>query len=122
MFIPIFFHGAMALTDTVVDFLYENKIPLSNCRGQSYDNTSNMSRRYTGLHTRIHQLDEFAIYVPFAGHSLNLVGVKAADCCLQTVKFFDYVQRLYFLFFCFYSLMECIDIIFRKGFCGQASI
>ena len=57
-----------------------------------------MSGRYTGLHTRIHQLDEFAIYVPFAGHSLNLVGVKAAECCLQTVKFFDFVQRLYSFF------------------------
>ena len=57
-----------------------------------------MSGRYTGLHTWIHQLDEFAIYVPFAGHSLNLVGVKAAVCCLQTVKFFDFVQRLYSFF------------------------
>ena len=43
MFIPIFSHGAMALTDTVVAFLNENKIPLSNCRGQSYDNNSNMT-------------------------------------------------------------------------------
>ena len=43
----------------------------------------------------IHHLDEFAIYVPCAGHSLNLVGVKAAECCLQTVKFFDFVQRAY---------------------------
>ena len=90
MFIPIFSHGAKALTDTLVDFLNENKIPLSNCRGQSYDNASNMSGRYTGLQARIHQLDEFAIYVPCAGHSLNLVGVKAAECCLQTVKFFDF--------------------------------
>ena len=43
MLIPILSHGAKALTDTVVDFLNENKIPLSNCRGQSYDNASNMS-------------------------------------------------------------------------------
>ena len=71
MFIPIFFHGAKALTYTVVDFLNENKIPLSNCHGQSYDNTSNVSGRYTRLEPRIHQLDEFAIYVPCAGHSLT---------------------------------------------------
>ena len=42
MFIPIFSHGAKALTDTAVDFFNENKIPLSNCRGQSYDNASNI--------------------------------------------------------------------------------
>ena len=83
MFIPIFSHGAKALTDTVVDFLNENKIPLSNCRGQSYDNASNMSGRYTGLQARIHQLNEFVIYVPCAGHSLNLVGVKVAECCYK---------------------------------------
>ena len=98
MFIPIFSHGAKDLTDTVVDFLSENKIPLSNCRGQSYDNASNMSGKYTGLQARIHQLNEFAIYVPCAGHSLNLVGVKAAECCLQTVTFFDFVQHLYTFF------------------------
>ena len=86
MFSPIFSHGAKALTDTVVNFLNENKIPLSNCHGKSYNNALNMSGRYTGLQARIHQLDEFAIYVPLAGHSLNLVGVKAAECCLQTVK------------------------------------
>ena len=98
MFIPIFSHGAKALTDIFVDFLNENKIPLAYCHGQSYDNASNMSGRYTGLQALIHQLNEFAIYVPPAGHSLNLVGVKAAECCLQSVKFFDFVQRLYSFF------------------------
>lgn len=80
------------------NFLKENKIPLSNCRGQSYDNASNMSGRYTGLQARIHELNEFAIYVPCAGHSLNLVGVKSAECCLQSIKFFDFVQHLYTFF------------------------
>jgi hypothetical protein len=63
-FIPFFSDGAKNLADTVVDFLNENKIPLSNCRGQSYDNASNMSGRYTGVQALIHQLNEFAIYVP----------------------------------------------------------
>ena len=80
MFIPIFSHGAKDLTD-IVDFLSENKIPLSNCRGQSYDNASNMSGKYTGLQARIHQL-EFDI-CPLCWTQPNLVGVKAAECCLQ---------------------------------------
>ena len=57
MFIPIISLGAKALTDTVVDFLNDNKIPLSNCRGQSYDNASNTFGRCTGLQARIHQID-----------------------------------------------------------------
>ena len=57
-----------------------------------------MSGRYTGLQARIHELNEFAIYVPCAGHSLNLVGVKSAECCLQSIKFFDFVQHLYTFF------------------------
>ncbi|XP_013788300.1 zinc finger protein 862-like [Limulus polyphemus] len=79
-FIPIFSHGAKNLADTVVEFLQENNIPLSNCRGQSYDNASNMSGRYTGL------------------HSLNLVGVKVAECGPQIVSFFDFIQHLYSFF------------------------
>ena len=97
-FIPIFSHGAKHLTDTVENFLKENNIPISNCRGQSYDNASNMSGRYTGLQARIRQLNEFAIYVPCAGHSVNLVGVAAAECCQVTITFFDFVQCLYSFF------------------------
>ena len=101
MFIPIFSHGANNLADTVVYFLKENKIALSNCLCLSYDNASNMSGCYTVFQAWIHQLNEFIIYVPCAGHSLNLVGVKAAECCLQTVKFFDFVQHLYSFFTAF---------------------
>ena len=64
----------------------------------------------------IPQLDEFAIYVPCAGHILNLVGVKAAECYLRTVKFFDFVQCLYSFFWCFYSSMKCIASSLGKGF------
>ena len=105
VFISISSHEVKNLADNVMDFLNENKILLSNCRGQSYDNASNMSGRYTGLQARIHQPNEFAVYVPCAGHSLNLVGVKAAKCCLQTVKFFDFVQYQY-------SLIQHIDGMF----------
>ncbi|GBP56347.1 hypothetical protein EVAR_43286_1 [Eumeta japonica] len=53
-------------------------IPIKDCRGQSYDNASNMSGKYSGLQTRIKEKCEFATFVPCAGHSLNLVGVHAA--------------------------------------------
>ena len=35
------------------------------------------------------------MYVPCAGHNPNLEGVNSVGCCLEIVKFFDYVQRLY---------------------------
>ena len=116
MFIPIISLRAKALTDTVGDFLNDNKIPLSNCRGQSYDNASNMFGRYTGLQARIHQIDEFTIFLPCAGHSLDLVGVKAAGCCQQTVKFFDFVQRLYSFFAASTHRWNVLTSTLGKGF------
>ena len=41
--------------DMDVWFLKENGIDIGNCRGQSYDNASNMSCRYNGLQSRIKQ-------------------------------------------------------------------
>src|SRR6218665_3336908 len=59
---------------------------------------SNRSGRYSGLQARIRQRNEFAIYVSCAGHNPNLVGVKAEGCCIEIVKFLDFVQRLYAFF------------------------
>jgi len=47
------------------------------------------------LQARIRQLNEFTIYVRCAGHSSNLVGVKAEECSLEIIKFFNFVQCLY---------------------------
>src|SRR6218665_3634934 len=124
-FILIFSHGAQNLADPVVDFLNENRIPLSNCRGQSYDNASN---NYVWTLFWIVSTDpstvlnEFAIYVPCAGHSPNLLVLKAAEYCLEIVKFFDFVQRL-FLFLGFYTSTECSLTSFWEISCrGQASV
>ena len=97
-FIPIHSHGAENLADVIVKFLHENGIPLSDCRGHTYDNASNMAGRYSGLQARLKVLNPAAVFVPCAGHSLNLVGVKAAECCAQVVAFFDFVRKLYTFF------------------------
>ena len=57
-----------------------------------------MSGRYSGLHARVRQLNELAIYVPCAEHNPVLVGLTAAECCLVIVKFFGFAQRLYSYF------------------------
>jgi hypothetical protein len=35
-----------------------------------------MSGHYSGLTEQ----NKYALYVPYAGHSINLVGVQAVDC------------------------------------------
>lgn len=69
-----------------------------NCRGQSYDNASNMSGIYSGLQARIKTINPLADYVPCAAHSLNLVGTCAAESVPEAVNFFFTLQELYNFF------------------------
>ncbi|XP_058798117.1 zinc finger MYM-type protein 1-like [Phymastichus coffea] len=79
-FISIESHKSEYLTNTVFGFLDENSVTLGDCRGQSYDNATNMSGQYTGLQARIKEANKYAEYCPCAGHFLNLVGFSAAQC------------------------------------------
>lgn len=65
-------------------------------RGQSYDNAANMLGKYNGpASAQEKKTQQLAEYIPCSGHSLNLVGTKAADCCLRATSFFMFVQKLY---------------------------
>lgn len=98
-FVPIYSHEGKSLASVVSTFLSDNGIPIEDCRGQSYDNAPNMSGRYNGVQAHILEKNELAFFVPCAAHSLNLAGVKAAECCPQSVRFFGLVQKIY----CFFS-------------------
>ena len=39
-----------------------------------------------------------AFFVPYSSHTLNLIVNDAASCCVEAVKFFDIIQRLYNFF------------------------
>ncbi|XP_045025610.1 zinc finger MYM-type protein 1-like [Daphnia magna] len=52
-FVPITAHNSAYLAETVLEFLKNHGLDIKNCRGQSYDNASNMSGQYTGLQARI---------------------------------------------------------------------
>ena len=82
-FISITSHTRRSLADVVLLFCKDHRIDFSNCRGQSYDNASNK-----GVQTLLSSENPHAIYIPCAGHSLNLVGNKAADCCIEAITFF----------------------------------
>lgn len=94
----IFSHTAESLTTNIVFLLEEFKINIKNCIGQSYDNASNMSGKYSGFRARIKNLSPKAEYIPCAAHSLNLVDVSAVKSCLEAVNYFGVVQSLYVFF------------------------
>jgi Domain of unknown function (DUF4371) len=54
--------------------LAEWNIPFSDCRGQGYDNGSNMSGIHNGVQAILQRENKWALYSPCACHSLNLCG------------------------------------------------
>ena len=91
-------HSGREQAESLLEFLKTHGVDIADCRGQSYDNASNMSGKYNGMQAIIRQHSEMAHYVPCAAHSLNLVGQSAADCCLAAVAFFNFLQGLYSFF------------------------
>lgn len=83
------------LTDLVLKALNDFNISINNCRGQGYDNGSNMKGKHSGMQNRIRCIEPRAFFVPCSSHSLNLVVNDSARCSLDAVKFFDIVQNLY---------------------------
>lgn len=67
-------------------------LDLSICRGQTYNNASNMSGKYSGLQAQLKN-NPLMHYIPCSAHSLNLVGVNSVDnCCRGASQFFDSLQ------------------------------
>lgn len=97
-FIAISSHTGAALATTVLNFLNQCGINIKNCRGQSYDNAANMAGCYNGLQAHIMKVNPRAHYIPCAAHSLNLVGVCAAESCIGATSFFGLVNTLYTFF------------------------
>jgi hypothetical protein len=79
----------------ILDTLLSLDLDINDCREQSYDNAANMSVAYTVLQARIKQHNLLTFYVPYSAHSLNLVSVTAADCCLQATSFFVYAKNIF---------------------------
>lgn len=88
-FLPNTGHKAKDIENAVLNSLEKNGLDIMNCRGQSYDNASNMSGIYSGLQARIKTINPLADYVPCAAHSLNLVGTCAAESVSEAVDFFS---------------------------------
>jgi len=97
-FIELEGHKSAILEETVISQLKTFKIDIADCRGQCYDNASNMARQYSGLQARIMTLNPLAQFIPCSGHSLNLVGSCAAESCRYAIDYFMFIQSLYNFF------------------------
>src|SRR6218665_155191 len=78
--------------------LAEWNIPFSDCQGQGYDNSSNMSGIHNGVQAILQRENQWALYSPCACHSLNLCGSNAAQCCPDVITYFGMVQKLFTFF------------------------
>ena len=76
----------------------KNGINIKNCRGQNYDNASNMSGRYIGMQAHIKNHNPLAIWIPCAALSLNVVGQYAVESSTTVSSYFAFIQRLYTFF------------------------
>ncbi|GJQ70545.1 hypothetical protein Trydic_g22946 [Trypoxylus dichotomus] len=66
-------------------------LEIKDCRGQGYDNGSNMKGSYSGVQARILDINPRAFYMPCASHSLNLLICDAAKCSPKATTFFGIV-------------------------------
>ncbi|XP_035228503.1 zinc finger MYM-type protein 1-like [Stegodyphus dumicola] len=98
-FIPNCGHKVEDLAKVILETFKNHDLDVANCRGQSYDNASNMSGVYSGPQVRIKQVNSLMDFVPCSTHSLKLVGSCAAESCQGTVSFFGILQSLYNFFF-----------------------
>lgn len=100
------FIGFVDVQDTTGKVLYETllerldklNLDIRDCRGQSYDNGSNMMGHKQGVQAKLLQLNKKALCVPCSSHTLNLVVADAAKSSVLSISFFGVLQRLYNLF------------------------
>lgn len=95
---PIKSHTGESIFVLLEEFFEKAGLNIVNCRGQSYDNASNMSGKYKGLQAHVKNKCNLAVYIPCTAHSPNLVGVHSVDCCIEAVSFFGFIQCLFNFF------------------------
>nr|CAI5843044.1 unnamed protein product [Callosobruchus analis] len=77
----------------ILEKLAVDDIDIGQCRGQSYDNGSNMASIHKEVQAWIAEKNELAEFVPCLAHSLNLVGVHSASSCQEAINLFGPIQK-----------------------------
>ena len=98
------------LKDLLLQYMLEFGIDLKDCRGQGYDNGTNVVGKERGVQARMLALNPRAFSLPCGCHSLNLVVSDAASSQRTSITLFGVLQRIYVLF----SASPRRWLIFRK--------
>lgn len=64
-------HTGQSIYDVLEKFLSDVGLNIEDCRGQSYDNASNMSGKFKGLQAHVKCKNDLAVYISCTAHSLN---------------------------------------------------
>lgn len=78
----------------------ETNIYLLLCRGQSYNNAANMSKKYKCVKSKILHKNPIALFFPCSTHSLNLCGTHTKESSPEIKSVFGNIQKLYNIFSC----------------------
>ena len=98
-FMPMMRHTAEQMANILLNFLKEKDLDVNNCRGQSYDNASNMFGRYNGVQAILKCECKYAAFLPRCCHNLNLGGNQAVESCSGCNSFFYILSMEYIYFF-----------------------
>lgn len=97
-FTNIFSSTGLNLSNVLLDKMKHYKIEIANCRGQGYDNGTNMTGQYQGVQSRILSQNSRAFFMPCWAHSLNLVLKDTAKVSVQAMHFFGTIERIFTIF------------------------
>ena len=86
------------LTTEILHQISLDGLDIQNCRGQAYDNGSNMAGKYNGVQAKILEKNQLATFIPCTAHCLNLAGVNAVGSNKQMQLLFGKIQQLFNFF------------------------
>ena len=108
-FVLMYGHTGTQIAELLLKFLSVQGIPIERCRGQSYDNASNMSGKYNGVQSIIRSRCPNADYVPCTAHSLNKSG---GQTCIRglfswscNVQFYSECLQFFFGIYCSWAVL-----------------
>ena len=73
---------ATSISGAIKDVFVRCSLPISQCRGQGYDDCSVMMGHLTGVAKQLRQIEPTALQVHCFAHSLNLCLQDAAKLCV----------------------------------------
>ncbi|KAF0682205.1 zinc finger MYM-type protein 1-like, partial [Aphis craccivora] len=97
-FISVSSTTGLNLSNILLENLNKFGINIMDCRGQAYDNGSNMVGKYQGVQSRILNKNPRAFFTACASHNLNLVLRDSVKNSVQASTFFGTIQRVYSIF------------------------